>query len=70
MDEQAQMTIQQHLDQFGSLVRDMAPHIAAYFRGLTTHDIPEEYAIDRTRDFQNVWLARLLGPPGGRDADD
>lgn len=61
-----QMEIQAQLDQFGALMRDIAPHVAAYYRGLVEHGLPEPYAQELTAEFQQLWLVRLFGLPQGQ----
>ena len=65
MDEQ-QLSMQQGLDQFGAFLRDLAPQVAGYYRALVEHGVPKRAALDLTAEFQQLWLARLLGVPEQR----
>lgn len=67
MDEQARLQLQGQLDQFGALLRDIAPVIVGYWRALVGQGIPQDVATLLTSQLHDEFLARLF-TPGDQEA--
>lgn len=65
MNEQAQLSVQQQLDQFGATMRDFAPQVVGYHRSLLEHGMAKRAALELTLQFQELWLVKVLGLAGG-----
>ena len=60
--QNAQMSVQQGIDQLGAALRDVAPVVATYYVRLREGGVPKNAALMLTAEMQEGVLSLLLTP--------